>query len=216
MLETIEKSYKLLVKKIPYLAVLLFILMIYEFLNQKAFDSVSKSQLAIYGLLFLGPIVYASIELVIYKHFMKVDFGRALGFIKKMALFIILHLIYGFVFMAPVFLIRYLCADHCAYWMPISLVVNIFVAFWLLARMSLIFPMIVDGAKITPKILWTSTKGSYLSWVMVATLIYFPYILSYYMISNIWVNMALSSSLSMSILLFNTVYYQTKIKNKEV
>lgn len=209
MLETIKEACKLYLKKAPYFALLVLLLLAYEFLSQKAFDSVT-SKFGIYTLLFLGPIVYTSVELLIYRSLLNVKFGRAWGFIKKMILFIITHVVYGFVFMLPVFLIRYLLAEHCPYWMPIAFVINVFAAFWLLARASIVFPMIMAGDKITPKTVWNLTKGSYGSWLLPAILVYLPYVMSYYLVSNMWVNLALTSVLSMWVLTFTIVYYQSK------
>ena len=72
-----------------------------------------------------------------------------------------------------------------------------------------VLPLIMAGRKVGMKEFWTFSRASYVSWLLAAILVYFPYVAAFYLISCNAANIIVSALLSVIITLFNTTYYQT-------
>lgn len=214
MFHVIQDTYKLYLKKLPVWILFVLPMIVYSAADDYLRDYFAGSRFYFYLSVVLSPVVYAAVQLAIYKYVMKIDLGKVWGTVKKMALFAVIQFSMAFVMMLPMFVFSRIAEHHQLgnLWVPFGLVGNIFLGIWLFAKVNVILPMIAKGDKVTPKSFDKTAKDSYAFWAAVAALVYFPYIASYYLIGNVWANVAATSLLSVLQPLFNSLYYQSKAK----
>lgn len=212
MFHVIQDAYKLYLKKLPVWFLFVLPLVVYSTADDYLRVYFADSQFYIYLSVVLSPVVYAAVQLAIYKYVMKTDLGKVWGTVKKLVLFTVIQFAMAFVMMLPMFVFSRIADHHqLGYlWVPFGLVANIFLGIWLFAKVNVVLPMVVKGNKITLKSYGKMAKGSYIFWAAVAALVYFPYIASYYLISNAWAGIITTGMLSVLQPLFNSLYYQAE------
>lgn len=215
MLNIIKESYVLYFKKLPLLALFVMPLILYsaaDFYLQRLSYTFTEYQIFVTISLFLSPFIFTATQIALYKYLMQVDVGGGLGFIKKWAVFVAVHLVMGWVMMFPVFVLRFFASSFGIHWVAMALVANIFLGMWLFARINIVLPMIMNGDKLSLKGLWKFGAKGYLPWVLVSTFIYLPYIGSYYLIKNEIAQMIIVSLVSIVSCVFNSKYYKAEKK----
>lgn len=214
MLNIIKDTYKLFFQKFPIWVLFVLPLMVYSFGDDYLRGSYADCRSYLYLSLCLSPLVFTVVEVAIYKYVLKAELGRIWGFVKKWLLFAVIQFVMGFVMMVPMFILSKIVAHHSVsiYWVPLGLIINIFLGIWLFAKVNVLLPMIIKGDKITVESFNNMAKGSYLAWLLPATLVYFPYVASYYLIGDNTVNIVVTSLLAVLQCLFNCLYYENKQK----
>lgn len=212
MFNIIQDTYKLYFRKLPVWALFVLPLVLYSVADDYLRVYFADCRFYIYLSVVLSPVVYAAVELAVYKYMLKAELGKVWGTLKKLVLFAVIQFAAGFVMMLPMFVFSRTAGHHQlgSLWIPFGLVANIFLGIWFFARINIILPMIVKGDKITLKSFDKQVKNTYAFWAAVAALIYFPYIASYYLIGNSIVNVLVAGFLSVLQPLFNSLYYQAK------
>lgn len=212
MFNVIQDTYKLYLKKLPVWSLFVLPLIVYSVADDYLRVYFAGNRFYMYLSAVLSPVVYAAIQLAIYKYVMKTDLGKLWGTVKKLVLFTVIQFAMAFVMMLPMFVLSRIAEHHQLgdLWIPFGLVANIFFGFWIFAKASVVLPMIVKDDKITLESFNGLAKGSYAFWTAVAALVYFPYIASYYLISNPWINVFVTGFLSVLQPLFNSLYFQAK------
>lgn len=218
MLKIVKDTYHMYFKKMHIWFLFILPMILYSFLDEFLLKNSSES-FAFYATLslFLSPLVFAIVEMSIYRYVLKVEFGKVLEFVKKLILFTLVQVIFGFVAMIPVFILGAIAAHHniVTGWLVLALIANIFLGGWLLAKVSVVLPLIITGEKFEMNKFWMYCKAPYRSWLIVSALVYFPYIATFYLIDcNFW-NIIVSGFLSVIITLFNSAYYQANAIYKQ-
>lgn len=219
MLQIIKDSYHLYFKKFHIWLLFILPLIIYSFLDDYLLAKAAENEKFSFYMtlsLILSPLVYTAIEMFIYRQAMQVKFGKLWGFVKKWVFFIVIQLVMGYVMMIPVFIMSAIAGHHGlpSFWLPAALVINVFLGIWLFAKVCVVLPLIMAGRKVGMREFWTFSRASYVSWLLAAVLVYFPYVAAFYLISCNVANIVVSALLSVIITLFNTMYYQAN-KDRE-
>lgn len=214
MFNIIQDTYKLYFRKLPVLALFVLPLVLYSVADDYLRVYLADCRFYIYLSAVLSPLVYAAVELAVYKYMLKAKLGKVWGTLKKLVLFAVIQFSAGFVMMLPMFVLSRIAGHHQLgnLWVPFGLIANIFLGIWFFARVNIVLPMIVNEDKVTLKSFDRQAKDTYAFWAVVAALIYFPYIASYYLIGNVIVNVLVTGFLSVLQPLFNSLYYQAKNK----
>lgn len=215
MLNLIKNTYELYFKKLPLLALFVIPLILYSaadsYLKELSYTFV-EYQIFVTVSLFLSPFIFTATEIALYKYLMQVKVGGGLGFIKKWAIFVTIHLVMGWIMMLPILILKLFVPNLGMCWIVGALVANIFLGGWIFARVNVILPMIMNGDKLSFKGMWTLGAKGYLPWLLVSALVYFPYIGSYYLIPNDIAQMIIASLLSIVSCVFNSLYYKAERK----
>lgn len=215
MLNILKNTYETYVKKFPVLVLFVLPLLVYSAGDDglKHFFANTDFMQA-WGVLSIvfSALVYTAVQIFIYRYLMKVHLGKTIGFLKVWAKFFVVHLVLSNLIMLPVLgmMLGAVYFDAGSYAFPLALLINMFLGFWLMARVNIVLPMIVAGDDIAPKSVWEFGKGTYASWLLPVALVYLPYVLSFYLIRCEWTKVIVVGLLSVLVTVFNFVYYQSK------
>lgn len=103
MFHVIQDAYKLYLKKLPVWFLFVLPLVVYSTADDYLRVYFADSQFYIYLSVVLSPVVYAAVQLAIYKYVMKTDLGKVWGTVKKLVLFTVIQFAMAFVMMLPMF-----------------------------------------------------------------------------------------------------------------
>lgn len=206
MLNIIKKAYRLFFVNFPIILIFSIPLLILNAVNIANNGSDNVSQFLHYVLLSLAvltPLVSAGTDIAIYQVFFKYKIINPFRSIKTLFLYLVVQFIIGVIAVAPIFIFRSLFGmflqDEAAV-LALSLLLNMFIGFYILARFSIILPMIIQEQIPSYKEFLKITNQSYKSWLAVSFAIYLPYLLINYLIPNAYLNMFLTT---LSMVLFN-------------
>lgn len=214
MFNLIKDTYKLYLKKMPLWILFVLPLIAYSLTDDVLREKYAGCSCYLYCSMFLGPLVFSSAELFIYRHVMKFNMGKIWGFLKKVVLFTVAQFVMGLIMIVPMFIWARIANHHNIgeYWLVVGLIVNVFLGIWLFAKINVLLPMIACGDGLSFDKFKKFSTGSYTSWLLASAFIYFPYIASYYLISNGIVNVVITSIVAVLMCLFNALYYQSKVE----
>ncbi len=215
MLTVLKDTYKTYVKKFPYLVLFIIPLLVYSAGDDALKHFFANSDfMTVWGVLSIvfSALVYTATQIFIYRYLMNVHLGKAMGFLKVWAKFFVVHLVLSNLIMLPVlgFMFGAVYFEAGSYAFPLALVVNMFLGFWLMARVNVVLPMMVANEDIAPKAVWEFGQDSYKAWLLPVAFVYLPYVLAFYLIHCAWVKVIVVGLLSVLVTVFNVVYYQSK------
>lgn len=206
MLNIIKKAYRLFFVNFPIILIFCIPLFILNAVNIANTGNENASECFHYVLLslaFLTPLVSAGTDISIYQVFFKYKIINPFHSIKTLFLYLVVQFMIGIVAVAPIFIFRSLLAlfmQDEAVILAVSLFLNMFVGFYILARFNIILPMIIQEQVPGYKEFLKITNQSYKSWLAVSFAIYLPYLLINYLMPNAYVNMFFTT---LAMILFN-------------
>lgn len=215
MLTILKDTYTTYVKKFPVLVLFILPLLIYSAGDDALKHFFANSDfMQAWGVLSIvfSALVYTATQIFIYRYLMNVHLGKVMGFLKVWAKFFVVHLVLSNLIMLPVLgmMLGAVYFEAGSYAFPLALIINMFLGFWLMARVNVVLPMIVANDDVAPRKVWEFGKDSYTAWLLPVAFVYLPYVLSFYLISCEWTKVIVVGLLSVLLTVFNFVYYQSK------
>ncbi len=209
MLSIIKDSYFSFFKQIHKWIVVVLPLAIFSYLDEYLRGEYGYC----WGMKLAGIVLLTLTELFIFKKVAALELGNIWNVVKKVVLISVYQVVIGLIMLVPVYIAIKIAQHHqilslgYIFW---AFVINIFLGGWLFAKTNAILPSVVAGEKLNISTFKSYTKGSYMDWVWVSLLIYFPYIISLYMVDCVVLSIAISSLFVAVFSLFNIKYYQSK------
>lgn len=211
MLKTIVSSYKSYGKNFPVVLLYALPLLVIS-LIQIYFEGLNSTNRGVkYFIalaLFALPIIGAATDVAIYQFILKLGKINPFKSIKTLLIYLFVQIGIGAIAIVPMVLIKhfidYLGAPSCA--LAIAVFINIFLGFYFMARFSIVLPLIIQGQKIDLKGFMKLTQRPYKSWLLVAILVYIPYVILYYTIPCIYFNAVIATMIMYVFIFFNCAY----------
>lgn len=209
MVSIIKNAYVLFLKKLPLCGALILPLIVFSYI-----DEYLKNQQEYWLWMKIGGILVLTLtELALYKYVMQFQLGNAWQVIKKTILISVYQVIVGTIMLIPVLIAVSIAQHHNIMsegYLLICFVVNIFLGGWFFTKSNALVPMMAVGEKWSWHKCKEYTHDSYKNWAWVSLLLYFPYVVTLYLIGNALISIIVSSLFVVAFTLFNGLFYQSK------
>lgn len=215
MLKLILDSYKMFLRSFPVILLFAVPLLLLSGISIwiETSETVSRGILYFYYASFvLIPLVSIATDISLYRRFFGFSNINPLSSLKAFVLYLFTQLALGLVASAPIILFRYIfvalgMSDLPAFTLAIAL--NTFLGIYLLARFSILFPLIVQNKVPSMKEFSQYTARPYKEWISVALLMYTPYVIFNYVIVSPTLNMLVVNLFAFVFICFNIKYVST-------
>lgn len=215
MFKLILDSYKMFLRSFPVIllfAIPLLLLSVFSIWIESS-ETVTRQTLYFYYALFiLLPLVSVATDICLYRRFFNYSIINPLCSLKAYFLYLLTQLALGLVASAPIILFRYILIAVGMSSLSsfiVALVLNMFVGIYLLARFSILFPLIIQNKVPSLKSFSQYTARSYKEWMSVAFLLYMPYVVFNYVITNPVLNILVVNLFAFVFVCFNIKYVNT-------
>lgn len=212
MLKTIADSYKLFFRKFPIIVLYALPLLVLSAI-EVFFENQNTENKGVHYFLvmsaYLIPLVSAAVDVALYKRFLGIKNINPLQPFKTYFSYFFVQLGIGLIAVAPlhaVFYILNLNSGPTLGHLVFALVVNMFLGIYVLARLNLILPLIIQNKLLNLKDFMAFSRDSYLNWIIAGFLIYSPFLVSNYVIANPYVNTVITNLCMLLFICFNTTY----------
>ncbi len=215
MFTLIKDSYKMYLKSFPlillFAAPLLLLSGIAVWIENS--ETVNRGMLYFQYVAFvLIPLVSVATDISLYRRFFGFSIINPLSSLKAFMLYLLTQLALGLVASAPIILFRYVFE---MFGMPalsafvLAIALDLFLGIYLLARFSILFPLIIRNEVPSLKDFSRYTARSYKDWISVSFLIYTPYVVFNYVIACPFLNMLVVNLFAFVFVCFNIKYVET-------
>lgn len=215
MFTLIKDSYKMYLKSFPlillFAAPLLLLSGIAVWIENS--ETVNRGMLYFQYVAFvLIPLVSVATDISLYRRFFGFSIINPLSSLKAFMLYLLTQLALGLVASAPIILFRYVFE---MFGMPVlsafvlAIALDLFLGIYLLARFSILFPLIIRNEVPSLKDFSRYTARSYKDWISVSFLIYMPYVVFNYVIACPFLNMLIVNLFAFVFVCFNIKYVET-------
>ncbi len=212
MLKTIADSYKLFFRKFPIILLYALPLLVFSVI-EVFFETQNSENKGIYYFLLLSsyliPLVSAGVDVALYKRLLGIKNVNPLQPFKTYFSYFFVQLGIGIIAVIPLhalFYILNLNSGPTLSHLVIALVVNMFLGIYVLARLNLVLPLIIQNKLLKLKDFMTFSRDSYLNWIIAGFLIYGPFLVSNYIIANPYINTLITNLCMLLFVCFNTTY----------
>ncbi len=212
MLKTIADSYKLFFRKFPIIVLYALPLLVFSAI-EIFFENQNSENKGVYYFLLLSsyliPLVSAGVDVALYKRLLGIKKVNPLQPFKTYFSYFFVQLGIGLIAVIPlhaIFYILNLNSGPTLGHLVIALVVNMFLGIYVLARLNLVLPLIIQNKLLKLKDFIAFSSDSYLNWTIVGFLIYGPFLVSNYVIANPYVNTIITNLCMLLFVCFNTTY----------
>lgn len=183
MLTTIIDSYKLFFKQFKTIFILSLPLLVLSVANLY-FQPASKIIYCSYAIMLLMPLVNAATDISIYRKLFQYNIINPLSNINAFVIYLLAQILIGIIGTLPIYLFQYLflLCGMSAFWsLACAVLLNIPSGFYVMARLNIILPLIIQNKVPSWKEFVKYTAQPYSQWLFVAVLVYFPYVLLHYL-----------------------------------
>lgn len=212
MLKTIVDSYKMFCRNFPVILLYALPLLILTVI-QVYFDGLNTQNRGVVwylaGAVFLMPLISAATDIAVYKRLFKDASVNPFRNPKVLFIYLFVQLGLGLVAVLPIYLFNYILFRYTSWTlcvMCVSLLANMFIGVWLLARFNIILPLIVQQRVPSWRDFLEFTDHPYKQWLLVAFLVYMPYIVINYLFTCPYLNAVLTNLYMLVFVCFNTTY----------
>lgn len=215
MFKLIKDSYKMYLKSFPLILLfavpLLFLSGITVWIENS--ETVNRGMLYFHYFAFvLIPLVSVATDISLYRRFFGFSIINPLSSLKTFILYLLTQLALGLVASAPIILFRYVFETFGMPTLPsfvLAIVLDLFLGIYLLARFSILFPLIIQNKVPSLKDFSQYTARSYKDWMSVSLLIYMPYVIFNYVITCPFLNTLVVNLFAFVFVCFNIKYVET-------
>lgn len=212
MFTLIKDSYKMYLKSFPIILLfavpLLFLSGIASWIENS--EILSNGMLYFYYATFiLIPIISVATDIALYRRFFGFSIINPFSSLKPFIIYLVTQLALGLVASAPIILFRYIFDMFGMPNLPafiLAIFLDLFIGIYLLARFSILFPLIVQNKVPSLKEFSQYTAKPYKEWMMVAFLVYMPYVIFNYVIFCPFLNMLVVNLFAFVFICFNIKY----------
>lgn len=183
MLTLILNSYKLFFKQFKNIIILALPLLVLSVANLY-FQPASKIIYCAYAIMLIIPFVSVATDISIYRKLFQYNIINPLCNISTFIIYLLAQIVIGLIGTAPIYLFQYLLLllGLPVFWsLVVAVMINIPTGFILLARLNIALPLIIQNKIPSPKEFLKYTTQPYRQWLMVAVLIYLPYVILHYL-----------------------------------
>ena len=221
MLKLITLSYKTLFKNFHFILIYSLPLLALSGLNIYLITTVKADALIsryAYISTLLLPFVAVATEICIYRKLFQFNLINPLSCINSYIRYLLAQFGIGIISSAPMFLINFIflklnfspLASIC-----LAALGNIFIGFAFMARFNIVLPLIIQNKLPSLKDFLIYTKHSYTYWLLIAALIYMPYVIIHYItIAHPYLNTFLTTIATFLFISFNVCYVNSHRLNK--
>lgn len=212
MLKTIVDSYKMFCRNFPVILLYALPLLVLTVI-QVYFNGLETQNRGVIwylaGATFLLPLISSATDVAVYKRLFKDASVNPFRNPKVLFIYLFVQLGLGLVAVLPIYLFNYIIINltgwtFCA--LCLSLLANMFIGVYFLARFNIVLPLIVQQRVPSLKDFMGFTDRPYKQWLLVAFLVYLPYILINYLFSCPYLNAVLTNLYMLVFVCFNTTY----------
>lgn len=215
MLKLILDSYKMFFKNFPVILLFAMPLLVISGISVWVENTETTNPGILYlyyALYLLIPLVSVATDISLYRRFLGFSIINPLCSLKAFFLYLLTQLALGLVASAPIILFRYVLmsfglSDFLSF--VIAIAANTFLGIYLLARFSILFPLIIQNKVPSLKDFSQYTAQDYKKWLGVAVLIYTPYVIFNYAVSCPLLNMVVVNLFAFVFVCFNLKYVST-------
>lgn len=215
MFKLIKDSYKMYLKSFPLILLfavpLLFLSGIAVWIENS--ETVNRGMLYFHYFAFvLIPLISVATDISLYRRFFGFSIINPLCSLKTFILYLLTQLALGLVASAPIILFRYVFETFGMPSLPsfvLAIALDLFLGIYLLARFSVLFPLIIQNKVPSLKDFSQYTARSYKDWISVSLLIYMPYVIFNYLITCPFLNMLIVNLFAFVFVCFNIKYVET-------
>ncbi len=157
-------------------------------------------------------VILAVTQIYLMKFILNFELKNIWDILKRTVVFAFYQFVLGVVLFIPVYIFLRILAHHQieGNYLFLGLVLNLFLGNWLLAKFSSWLVLIAQGEKFSWNKYRDFAKQSYVDWLKVSALIYFPYVLSVYCVYPAILNVVVTTLFLILLTVFNCLYYQSK------
>jgi len=209
MLTLILNSYKLLFKQFRAILVLALPLLIIS-IADIYFQPAAKIKYSAYAIMLIMPLVSAATDISIYRRLFQYNIINPLSSINAFIVYLLSQIVIGIIGTAPIYLFQYLFVAIGVpyFWsLTIAILLNIPTGFLIMARFNIILPLIIQNKIPSWKEFLNYTSQPLRQWLLVATIIYLPYVILHYLTINCaYTNMIITTFYMFIFICFNVTY----------
>ena len=213
MLGLIKDSYKLFFKNIPVIILFALPLLVLSALDIyfENYTPVNQGILYFaYASLLLIPLVSAGTDISIYRRLFHFDIVNPLSSLRAFIVYLFAQIGIGLIGTAPIFLFQYLfnlLGISPLLNLSLSIILNLFIGFIFIARFNIVLPLIIQNKVPSLHEFMSYTCKPFKQWLIVATVVYLPYVILYYLTaSNPYINIIVSTLFTFEFICFNITY----------
>lgn len=212
MLKLILDSYKMFFKSFPVILLFAVPLLVLSGISVwvETSETVNQGMLYFYYASYiLIPLASIATDISLYRRFFGYSVINPFCSLKAFVLYLFTQLALGLVASAPIILFRHI---FLAFGMPdlpafvAAIALNMFLGIYLLARFSILFPLIIQNKVPALKDFSQYTARPYKEWMSVALLVYMPYVIFNYVIASPIANMLVVNLFAFVFICFNIKY----------
>lgn len=215
MFKLILDSYKMFLKNFPVILLFAVPLLVLSGISVwvEASETINQGMLYFYyASVILIPLTSIATDVCLYRRFFGYSVINPFCSLKAFVLYLITQLALGLVASAPIILFRYIFITFGLENLPafiLALTFNMFLGIYLLARFSILFPLIIQNKVPSLKEFSQYTARPYKDWMKVVLLVYMPYVVLNYVIVSPIANMLVINLFAFLFICFNIKYVNT-------
>lgn len=221
MLKIIVDAYKMFFKNIRFMLVISLPLLALSALNiyfNDIMHPVSGLIYVVYAAMLVLPLVSAATDVCIYRRLFNYNIINPFSSLQAYIIYLLAQIAIGLIGTAPIFLFQYLFSltglDPLIC-LSLAILINSFIGFVFIARFNIILPLIIQNKIPSLKEFNNYTKRKYSQWLLVALLIYLPYVILHYLTTACpYTNMIIVTLFMMTFICFNIAYIKANRLNK--
>lgn len=205
MLKLIKDAYVLYLRNLPLIAVYALPLLVLSIIDAY----ISNTVLTTCIMVLMISLANAATDICLYRRLFHFKIINPLSNLRTFGLYLLFQICIGLIGTAPLFVLLPLLSGSGLspeMNLSIAIAVNTLTFFTLMSRLEIILPLIVQNKLPSLREFWKYTNRPWNQWLLVALLIYFPYVVLNYALPSLWAAIIVTTLFSFVSLCFNIAY----------